>query len=359
MPTRLPVLSEHVRALETCGYCPKLCRAKCPVSEAIPRESLTPWGKMSMAWLVERGDVPATLAHADVVWGCSGCHACRTACEHDNPVFATLQAARQHIRTRDAAPQAVEQVIARQPRRAALVTSRAERTIREYSLPTRCRDALLIGCGYWLYEPLLAKDLVASVQALVGEVKLVSECCGAVLKNAGDSSGAAMHSRRMQEALAGVDRLFVYDPGCAMALSDYPVVTVVELASQRLERLNPLPEEAFGPSPLRYHDPCQLGRGLGKYEEPRRVLKRLIGRAPEEFRNSRSGALCSGAGGLLPHSFPEAARVIGAARYQEHAALGGGTIVTACSSSYRHFKRLGAAVVDWASLLTRGVISRG
>ncbi len=355
MPTRLPVLGEHVRALETCGYCPKLCRATCPVSEAVPRESLTPWGKMSLAWLAERGDIPATLPHADVVWGCTGCYACRNACEHENPVFVTLQAARQEVRGRDAAPPLVEQLIERHPRRASLLRRRTERAIEEYALPARSRDALLIGCGYWLYEPRLAKDLVGAVQALVGEVQLVTECCGAVLQNAGDRLGLERQASRLREALTGVDRLLVYDPGCAMALSDYPVVTVVELASQRLERLTPVTDRDDGAVPLRYHDPCQLGRGLGQYEEPRRVLERLIGRAPDEFAKSRGDAVCSGAGGALPYGFPDAARDIGTARLREHAALGGGNIVTACSSSYRHFKRLGASVVDLASLLTRGV----
>ena len=113
---KLPVLSESTRALETCGYCPKLCREKCPVSEADPRESLTPWGKMTLAWLAQRGDVPSDLAHTDVVWGCSGCFACKNACEHDNPVVPTLLAARQHVRERASAPPAVERLLARQAR---------------------------------------------------------------------------------------------------------------------------------------------------------------------------------------------------------------------------------------------------
>ena len=48
--TRLPMLAESKVALETCTYCPKLCRTVCPVSNAEPREALTPWGKMSSAY---------------------------------------------------------------------------------------------------------------------------------------------------------------------------------------------------------------------------------------------------------------------------------------------------------------------
>ena len=40
----LPVLSSRERELELCAYCPKLCRAACPVSNAEPKETLIPWG---------------------------------------------------------------------------------------------------------------------------------------------------------------------------------------------------------------------------------------------------------------------------------------------------------------------------
>ncbi|MHB1846932.1 MAG: (Fe-S)-binding protein, partial [Deltaproteobacteria bacterium] len=51
----LPLLAERRPELEHCAYCPKLCRFTCPVSEATGREALTPWGKMSVAFLAERG----------------------------------------------------------------------------------------------------------------------------------------------------------------------------------------------------------------------------------------------------------------------------------------------------------------
>ncbi|MEO6600605.1 MAG: hypothetical protein ABIQ16_12065, partial [Polyangiaceae bacterium] len=53
---RLPLLKTSQKALETCGYCPKLCRSTCPVSNVEAREALIPWAKMSSAWLVARGD---------------------------------------------------------------------------------------------------------------------------------------------------------------------------------------------------------------------------------------------------------------------------------------------------------------
>jgi len=56
---RLPLLEARRAELELCAYCPKLCRAACPVSNAEPREVLIPWGKMTTAYFMARGMAPA------------------------------------------------------------------------------------------------------------------------------------------------------------------------------------------------------------------------------------------------------------------------------------------------------------
>ena len=94
MTFQLPLLGEREKALETCGYCPKLCRAVCPVSSAVRRETLTPWGKMSVSWFAARGDVELSKDVASVTYACTGCLRCKENCDHDNPVAETLAAGR-------------------------------------------------------------------------------------------------------------------------------------------------------------------------------------------------------------------------------------------------------------------------
>lgn len=354
MTRQLPLLAEREKALETCGYCPKLCRGACPVSNVEPRESLTPWGKMTMAWLAHRGDVPFDLEHGQVAWACTGCRRCQHWCEHKNPVFDTLLAARADADVQHATPEAVRRVAAGQARRALLTRQQVDQLRKQIGLPTRSDQALLVGCGYWLEFPEVAREVVLAVRKLVGDFALIDECCGAVLAYAGDGLGQSVATARMKKKLAGVERVIVHDPGCAMHLSGYPVETLVALADRERTGLENLPPRS-GAQPLRWHDPCQLGRGLGLWEEPRRVLKVLVGREPEEFRSNREEALCSGAGALVPVSNPEASRLMAERRIREHESSGGGTIVTACASSLRRFRRSGAQAVDIASLIFQGV----
>ena len=356
MSRRLPVLAAREAALQTCGYCPKLCRGACPVSEAEPSESLTPWGKMTMAWLTERGDVQPAVDNAELSWACSGCHACQGWCEHDNPVFETLLSARAEAFARGVAPEAARRVAADHGRRARLTRERVQALSKQLELPSRADQALLVGCAYWLEFPDMAHQVVRAVQKLVGAFSLVDECCGAVLVYAGDRLGQEVAAQRIQNKLAGVERLIVHDPGCAMQLAGYPVQSFVKLADHERSALAELPQRS-ATEPTRWHDPCQLGRGLGQFDEPRRVLKRLLGRVPDEFRARREDSVCSGGGALLPLSYPSVSDTMALRRVREHESQGGGTIVTACAASLRRFRRSGARAVDIATLIAEGVES--
>jgi Fe-S oxidoreductase len=149
----------------------------------------------------------------------------------------------------------------------------------------------------------------------------------------------------------------VADPGCAVLLGPGRSVTPVELAARQLESFKPI---SFAEAaPLRWHDPCQLGRGLGQYQAPRAVLTRLLGGAPEEFICRREHASCSGAGALLPLTMPRHAARIADARIAEHRRLGGGTIVTACGSALRRFRARGAPALDLVTLMRRSLVGDG
>jgi Fe-S oxidoreductase len=134
-----------------------------------------------------------------------------------------------------------------------------------------------------------------------------------------------------------------------------PVVHFSEVAAREVRRLGRL-DGGLGDGPVRWHDPCQLGRGLGIYDAPRKVLSRALGRAPDEFERHHEDSRCAGAGGLLPITMPDVAREIAEQRLSDHARSGGGTIVTACASSLRAFQRSGQGMVlDLATVVMRAL----
>jgi Fe-S oxidoreductase len=191
---------------------------------------------------------------------------------------------------------------------------------------------------------------VAVAARLFGGVRLVDACCGLPLLLAGDRDGFARSLSRARAAVAGAPRFVVLDPGCALAFGELGAKTLVELAGARLDLFARVPR-LTGASPVRWQDPCKLGRGLGVYDAPRQLLGRALGRAPDEFARAREDALCTGGGGLLPVTMPEVSAGIARRRLDEHRELGGGLLVTACAGSLTRLRKSGADVVDLISLL--------
>ncbi|HEY2514153.1 MAG TPA: (Fe-S)-binding protein, partial [Polyangiaceae bacterium] len=160
------------------------------------------------------------------------------------------------------------------------------------------------------------------------------------------------------------DRVLVADAGCALALRvRYPehgvtlsakVELLVERAARELGSLSTVGAgDGKAGEPIRWHDPCQLGRGLGIYEAPRAVLTRALGRAPDEFDVRREKGMCSGGGGLLPVTMPETAKAIAEGRLAEHAGAGGGRVVTGCASSLMSFRRARGKAEDLVTWIAR------
>jgi Fe-S oxidoreductase len=360
---RLPVLEARRASLETCVFCPKLCRSACPVSSAEPTETLTPWGKMSSAYFVAQGDVPATESFARTSLACTGCYACRELCDHRNDVAGTLLTARAGEATLGILPESARKVGREFPKHAERTRAAVQALAKHPGVRPNAPTALLTGCTYARGATAEAKAAIVAATGVLGEpVALVEECCGLPLLYAGEATAFARHAEKMADALSRFARVVVVDAGCGAALRlRYPEVgthvrpnveMLVEIAADQLGRLTPVPSAGE----VRYHDPCQLGRGLGVYEAPRRVLARATGRAPREFFAQGKLAACSGAGGLLPVTMPDTAKRIAASRQAEHRHAGGGEIVTACASSLLAMRKAGPdPVSDLVSWIARAV----
>jgi Fe-S oxidoreductase len=344
---RLALLDDRRAALETCGYCPKLCRSTCPVSEVEGREALIPWGKMSMTWYVARGDLAPDRDVAELPWACTGCLACRERCEHKNPVAPTLLAARQVFRDAGLAPAGSEAAHRRFDARHAALRGRARELAAGASDSGR---ALLIGCGYLARRGDEALDVVRAGVAL-GVTRVLTGCCGQSFRAAGDPQRAE-RERAALLAEAGGRPIVVADAGCAEELRGPGVTTLIQLAARQPDRLRRIDKPT---AIVRYHDPCRLARGLGVTAEPRLILERAFGAPPAEFERHGAAGACSGAGGLLPFTRSATARLIARERLADHQRLGGGTLVTACAASLGWFRANGEKAIDLASVIARSL----
>jgi Fe-S oxidoreductase len=327
-------LKDHRRAVAYCAYCPKLCQFTCPVSTATAHEAHTPVGKMTAAFEHLTGARGFDEHGGAAVYACADCGRCTANCEHESPVGAALFEARVEAVEEGESPKAVDRLRERfasgNPYGADLAS-----IARGISRETEGR-AYFPGCTALAREPSMVKSAMDAAAGFGVRLTLASacrRCCGWPLWAAGLRPEFVEHAKAFAREVKDLGELVVGDPGCAVALTRAykdvdveiapKVVLLVDLLADRLEY-------AFGRPPLRwkvaYHDACQLGRVLGRYEGPRRLLRAAVGDFTEAYENREDG--------------------------------GSSGIVTGCPNACRTLRRAGADALDLFTVLARWVAAR-
>lgn len=364
----MSAMDRHDQAYTYCSFCPKVCRFSCPVSEASHSESLSAWGKMTAAHLVQEGQRPMDEGTAKAVHACTGCMRCSSFCKHDNQVGEALFAAREETVKAGLQPKGASSTLATFTQSQNPFGRELASLVNTWKSETPVRYPLFPGCSSLVKRPELIEDTIVVSQAFgvpMGVAKVSSRCCGYPLYAAGSHDQFAEQAQANAQVLDDVPDLVVIDPGCAFTFKVvYPqfgvklktrVRTVVEVLAENLQHAPSLPplNETVG-----YHDSCHLGRGLGQFDQPRALLGRAVTKVVEAASIRGEGG-CAGGGGLLPRTMPDTA--VEVARRQAVEVTRGAaevSVATACPTSKRMFERAGRRSFDLIALLRRWVETR-
>lgn len=173
-------------------------------------------------------------------------------------------------------------------------------------------------------------------------------CCGFPLLMAGQLKQAreSMAHNLAAASSLGAKRVVMTCPSCyhmwkhvyAAELGETIELEIIT-ASELLLGLVREGRLAFGeprrPGVVTFHDPCDLGRKGGHYDEPREVLSHVPGFTFVEMENSRENALCCGGGGDLETFSPDLSAAVAARRAAQAAAVGADYLVSACPQCVR------------------------
>jgi len=90
-----------------------------------------------------------------------------------------------------------------------------------------------------------------------------------------------------------------------------------------------------------YHDPCILGRGLGIYEAPRKLITFFKGVTLLEMERNRKNSYCCGAGdGTRGKAFPEYSEWVARERFEEFKETGADILITSCPYCKDMFQKI-------------------
>lgn len=172
-------------------------------------------------------------------------------------------------------------------------------------------------------------------------------CCGSPVFKMGEQELfeelVSENYRKWKEA--GVKRIVTSCAGCFNMISSYadhlPEFDIqVEHVTQTIAGLVEEGKISFDRNQreVTYHDPCDLGRHRGVYEEPREILHAIPWITLREMEMNREKGNCCGAGAGVRKTHPELARFIASRRVSGAAETGVDCMVTVCPFCEHNFQ---------------------
>lgn len=218
------------------------------------------------------------------------------------------------------------------------------RNFREGSL------GVFLGCvtsgSVSMQSPTIALSILETLQSLDIPYQVIDDgwCCGNPYYLSGQAEVARRHAEANHRIVKerALTAVVTTCSGCySMFKNEYPTLLQTELGVPVLHSVELLARAASagritGGKPVEgkvtYHDPCELGRRSGLYDQPRVVMRAVAGDRYAELQQTRENSCCCGAGGGVKSTFPGLALSLGQDRVRQVLAEGFSTIVTACPS---------------------------
>ncbi len=362
-------LKEYYDEMLRCNRC-GFCQAACPTYEVLRRESATARGRIQLLRAVSEGRLPLSAEISRRLYHCLNCHSCIQQCPggvHTEEIFAL---GRRAIAQSD--------LRAEPPARKLLpvsVLDLRDRLMESHNLLGQPNDNRERWAQAWS-NPGQALYFMGCVSALAHDMEEVASAFGQVLSQCGQDFQvlggeewccgypllAAGLFEEFEEVRAhnlqivgemGVKRIYFNCPSCYLTWSREYETEGLELlhSTELLARWVAEGRLSFEPLDLAltYHDPCDLGRGMGIYDPPREVLRSIPDLTLVEIEDHREEALCCGGGGIYEYTYPDEAGQVSNRLIQALNRTGAEAVITACPKCKRMIQ--GRAKVMVADIL--------
>jgi Fe-S oxidoreductase len=200
---------------------------------------------------------------------------------------------------------------------------------------------LFVGCVGAYREEESVEETIRLLDLLKVDFTMIDEgCCSGVLEDVGYKIKGDLAKRNVRELRkTGAKTLITTCPYCYRVFKEHPSYKELGMEVKHITQF--LKDLDFGvktDKKVTYHDPCDLGRHAGIYDEPREIIRKI---APHfvEPRQTRENAMCCGSGGGLRGSFPEDSIEISRNRLSQIIEETGAEILlTECPSCLHNFR---------------------
>ncbi|MEX2682901.1 MAG: (Fe-S)-binding protein [Candidatus Sigynarchaeota archaeon] len=364
---------ENMRSeLEKCVRCGQ-CRARCPSLEANIEgrpgwDVYGPRGRMMLVQGLVDGKIKPSKVVEDGIFTCFYCNQCVATCPSlANVTEIILEARKFLVEQGMAAPQVlqVHETIVEQKNmfgldqedRVDLWSADVSELVGNH-VGKHAPVLYFIGCQASFKGGLanIPARMVQILDKLGEDFTLLGEheaCCGNPMALTGapeeKMKGLAEANIKKMEDL-GVKRVIFTCPGCYRVFKEVypkllgkPLPFTCLMASEYLVEKIQMDAIRLKPVVLQgkvvYHDPCELGRHMGIYNEPRDVLKSIPGVDLVEFKHGKEDCNCCGMGGGVALHDVNVSDFQARAKSADIAEAGASIVVTHCPACFQGIEK--------------------
>ena len=323
---------DQVLRCSSCGF----CRAVCPVFGATLRPAYNARGKMLLLKEVMDRKIDLNDELIETLFQCTTCANCSCNCPSGVEVPKIIKQARQdmvHIGSCHPAFKGMNEVLQKHTN----IYAEDEPEDFERERNQQAEYVFFIGCVGAYREDEATLSTLELLDHLKVDYTLIDEvCCSGVLEDVGYRLNEN-HVQTIIERIkaTGAKAVITGCPYCSRTFNnktEYGELKELGIAVLHISQF--LKDFDFGVKTdklVTYHDPCDLGRHCGIYEEPRDIIKKI---APNfvELEHHHAEALCCGAGGGVRGAYAKNSIAMARRRLTEVDAAGAEILLTECNS---------------------------
>jgi Fe-S oxidoreductase len=323
---------EQILQCSRCGF----CQAVCPVFGSTLRPALNARGKMLLLKEVMDGKIQLDDELIESLFQCTTCASCFENCPSGVNVPDIIKQVRKDmvdIGTCHPAFKGMNEVLKKHTN--IYAEDEPEDFGREKN--RKAEIVYFVGCVGLYREDESTEATLDLLDRLNVDYTLIDEvCCSGVLEDVGFEINQDLARKNIELILTtGVKTVITGCPYCSRTFNNKP-----QYAELREKGVNVLHISQFlkdfdlgvkTEKRVTYHDPCDLGRHCGIYEEPRQIIRKV---APNfiEMAHHHADSLCCGAGGGVRGAYAKNSLAMARRRLQEAEEIGAEVVLTECNS---------------------------
>lgn len=333
----------------TCKLSFKEFLSICPSGEKFLFESFWASGRIRLIRGLFKGDLQWTDDLKDAIFACPTCGGCMDSCQapHADFIVDMIESLREAA-VRNIGPARNQEKLVERASNPDFYNPYGEKNSTnedlkiKYNLPDKAEWVYYIGCTS-NYRQQQLRDATLRILKKIGlDFTLVDEhCCTSPMLRTGqvDMASEFMNYNIAQINNAGAKKVITSCAGCYRTLlKDYKkfgkdlgfeVYHTGQVINDLLEK-GKIKISSNYEKIITYHDPCHLGRHMGMYEIPRKIIKRIPKVKFVEMPRNRNHAWCCGAGGGVKIGYPDWALEISKERLIEAKCTNSEVITSMC-----------------------------